>query len=93
MYYNNSSFEEAITINNDTLYYVSNEKYYLDGGHKKETLNYTAYVNNDDYTDLSRHKVSDDNLIEVAGRFEALTDLESVRRLEIGDALVANIVY
>lgn len=92
-YYNNPSFEQDITLNDNTLYYVSNENYYLDGGYRKDKLNYTAYINNNDYTDLSRHKISDDSSIEVAGRFEALKDVESVRRFEIGDALVANIVY
>lgn len=92
-YYNNPSFEQVVTLNDNTLYYVSNENYYLDGGYRKDKLNYTAYINNNDYTDLSRHKISDDSLIEVAGRFEALKDIESVRRFEIGDALVANIVY
>ena len=92
-YYNNPSFEQAIILNDNTLYYVSNENYYLDGGYRKDKLNYTAYINNNDYTDLSRHKISDDSSIEVAGRFEALKDIESVRRFEIGDALVVNIVY
>lgn len=105
-YYKDYKFTEKVQFQDDILYFVKNKGYFIEGSSEgetipdeyiKEKMNYTIQINNKDYTDFTRHKVSymDQNSIdiEVEGRFDTIIDLDTINRFIIGDGLVINIVY
>ena len=105
-YYKDSKFTEKVQFQDDILYFVKNKGYFIEGLGKDETIrgehikaemNYTIQINNEDYTDLTRHKVNyidrDNRDVEVEGRFDTIIDLDTVNRFIIGDGLMTNIVY
>lgn len=106
-FYFDSGFLDRVHFQKEILYFVKNGGYFIEGcshedkdglkGHIKLNMNYTIQINNEDYSDLTRHKVihSDRNnrTVEVEGRFETLIDLDEVNRFVIGDGLIADVIY
>ena len=93
-YLNESHLDEVSNWDLTAIYKVENQvNKWLDGSPEKvltEEPNYLARLNTNYYTDLSR---STDKNPNTSGRFEAITNIDNVDWFEIGNGVIADVVY
>lgn len=94
-YYRDSAkYIPMTTWDTTALYRVKNSNYWLDGSPTKRLAGepeFTAFVNSNSYSDLN--PIDRDGEFRTQGRFEAITNVDDVQTLRIGNGILLDIVY